>query len=173
MAGPTGRKSTSSVSTSSNGKSAKVDKAYSDALKAAMEPMKKSPSKVRKLNELTEAQINCLDGFGLPPSEIFRSEGWTRAEINDAFKKGNKYVSCWRGKQRALKKDDEERPLSGTLIWYATQRGIVFTAQTSSSEMYSKVPEYMKHGEDCPRMWQVRARTILLVLDCSARKSSV
>jgi hypothetical protein len=162
MAGTTCRKSTSSVSTSSNGKSAKVDKAYDDALKAAMEPMKKSASKVRKLNELTEAQINCLDGFGLPPSKNFRSEGWTRAGINDAFKKGNKYVSCWRGKQRALKKDDEARPMYGTLIWYATQRGIVFTAHTSSSDMYNKVPEYMKHGEDCPRMWHVRARTILM-----------
>lgn len=166
MAPPTGRKLAVNASASSSAKSTKMDKAYSDALETAVEPMKKSPSKLRKVSEVTDAQTNCLDGFGVPPSEIYREDGWTRPEINDAFKKGNKYISCWRGKQRALKKDDEERPLSGTLVWYATQRGIPFTSQTSSSEMYSKVPEYMKHGEDCPRMWQVCVSMAIAIPTC-------
>jgi hypothetical protein len=134
----------------------KKDKQYSDALKTAAEPMKKSPSKSpRKPVALTDAQKNALDGFGLPPVEIFRADGWTRGEVGDAFKRGNKYLSTWRAKNKELERDEEERPLSGTLIWYAKKRGIPFNPMTTASEMYTKVPDYMQHGEECPRMWQV------------------
>jgi hypothetical protein len=141
----------------SAGGKGKSDKAYNDALKAAASATKKtSPVKfTRKVVELTDAQINALDGFGIPPSIIFRPEGWTRVELNEAFKKGTKYIKTWKSKQAAMDRSEEERPLSGTQIWYGTEKGISFGPNTTASEMYSNISKYMEHGEDCPRLWQV------------------
>lgn len=118
--------------------------------------MKISASRFRHVCDLTDVQMTCLDVIGVSPTEIFRSKGWTLAEIKQAVRKRQKYMASWRSKQEALQKPEGEKPLSGTMVWYATQRGIAFTTENSSVELYSKVAECMKHGHKCPRMWQVR-----------------
>jgi hypothetical protein len=71
-----------------------IESYHKDASDATSQHAKKSPPKVGKVTDQINAEKRpCLDSLGVDNASIFRS--WTRADVNDAFRKSNNCVKLW------------------------------------------------------------------------------